>query len=353
MKHNCNAQIWQVVDSRAYGGIESHIYYLSTALAAQGRDVCVIFLNDYGDHPLWQKLREAGVHIIKCAGMMDFYRLVTAFHPAIMHSHGYKANLAVRVAGVMHGIPSVATYHAGDCETLRLKLYTTLDRVTACIGDAIAVNDKIAKTVFGGAQVIDNFVPVPRERCGKIVTADKIGFVGRLSYEKAPDRFLDLAARCPDKQFHIFGDGPMAESLQVKAPQNIRFHGHMGDMEEAWRHIDILCMPSRKEGLPLAALEAMARGIPVLAYAVGALPKLITHGENGWILPVPKGNKNSSADDMRDILKSIEAVDVATCGHHARQTIIKNYAQGALLPHFIALYDRLLSKYYGGRYATS
>ena len=61
---NAKKKIWQVVDSRAYGGIESHIFYLASALIEKQRDVCVVFMNDYGPHSLELKLRNKNIPYI-------------------------------------------------------------------------------------------------------------------------------------------------------------------------------------------------------------------------------------------------------------------------------------------------
>lgn len=347
-------QIWQIVDSRSYGGIESHILYLSKALAEQNRNVSVVFLNDYGVHPLEYKLRENGIHFEKCQGTLEFMRKVRASTPLLMHSHGYKANLVSRLAGLRCGVPTISTYHAGDCETLKLKLYTTLDRVSAFLGKPVAVNSQIARTLTGHAEVIDNFVSLP-PYFDAIEHIRDIGFAGRLSHEKAPDRFLDLAKRFPDIRFHVFGDGPMGMDLKDSASANVKFYGHMRDMEKAWKAIDILCMPSRKEGLPMAALEAMARGIPVLAYGAGALPKLIEHGQNGWLVDLPCEKATCTAD-MEAILRSIRLPHAQRCAHQARETIKAGYSQQALIPKFLSLYDQITAEkthtLKGGVYAT-
>jgi glycosyltransferase involved in cell wall biosynthesis len=65
----------------------------------------------------------------------------------------------------------------------------------------------------------------------------------------------------------------------------IVFKGPRDGMESAWPDIGLLAITSRAEGLPLAALEAMAHGVPVAAFAVGDLPALIDHGSSGFIAP--------------------------------------------------------------------
>ncbi|PCI99045.1 MAG: glycosyltransferase [Alphaproteobacteria bacterium] len=336
LRHSKN-QIWQVVDSCAYGGIESHILYLATALKEEKHNVYVVFLNDYGVHPLEARLKEKAIPYVKCHGILSYLNLIKVFNPMLIHSHGYKANLASRVAGKVFNIPTVSSFHAGDCETMRLKFYTTLDRKTAFLTQPVAVNEYIANSVSGTPQVIDNFVPMP-PYYKDVQNIQNIGFVGRLSHEKGADRFVDLASRFPTMDFHVFGDGVMKAELQANATDNVKFHGHTETMVSAWKTMDILCMPSRKEGLPMAALEAMSHGIPVLAYGAGALPKLITDGENGWLLDLPEGAQTHTFD-MESALRTLTIPHVRNCGIKARETIKTAYSQHVLIAKFIKLYE--------------
>ena len=81
--------IWQVVDSRKFGGIESHILYLSKALQDAGRSVCVVFINDFGMHPLESFLTGHRIRYLKCQGVVDFVQSVGTHKPSLMHGHGY------------------------------------------------------------------------------------------------------------------------------------------------------------------------------------------------------------------------------------------------------------------------
>ena len=130
----------------------------------------------------------------------------------------------------------------------------------------------------------------------------------------------------------------MKEDLKNFATKNVKFQGHVHDMEAAWKSIDILCTPSRKEGLPMASLEAMTFGVPVLAYGAGALPKLIDHNVNGWLIDLPH-EKEICTSDMEKILRAITITQARSCGAQARETVKGSYSQQALIPEFLKIYN--------------
>jgi hypothetical protein len=163
--------------------------------------------------------------------LRDLARAIRARRPAVVHTHGYKCNLMGRVAARLTGSPVVATMHSGEPGTGKLRLYLALDRLTSPLGPAIAVSPSIAR-------------------------------------------------RLPGRRCIVFGDGPDRGAIAAAA---VDWRGMVRDMGAHWGEIGLLCMPSRHEGLPVAALEAMARGIPVAAFAVGALPDVVADGESGFL----------------------------------------------------------------------
>ena len=275
-------EIWLLLDSRGLGGIESHVAELAAGLAGLGETPRVVFLADHGAHPLHTRLEREGVRWDTLhGGLKELRRRLIRQRPRVLHTHGYKANIVGRIAGRLSSVPTVASYHAGERPRGRLALYDAVDRWTSWSGQRIAVSRPIlARLPFGGV-LVPNFVAVPDAppQAGPACVA----FVGRMAAEKGPDIFCALAGRLPRARFAAYGDGAMRAALQSAAGTHVMFAGAVAGMEPHWRDVGLLAITSRAEGLPLAALEAMAHGVPVAAFALGGLPDLIDDGISGYL----------------------------------------------------------------------
>ena len=326
-------EIWLLLDSRGMGGIESHVAELAIGLAAAGERPRVLFLCDHGPHPLRARLEAAGVAWEALDGRFGtLSRRLRTSKPALLHTHGYKANLLGRAAARLARVPCVASYHAGERPGGALAIYDLADRWTSWLGGRIAVSKPILHRLPFGGELVANFVALPAG--GPVTSPDVVAFVGRLSHEKGPDLFCRLAEQAPGSGYRAYGDGPMRPTLTSSA---VQFLGAVAGMEEIWAEIGLLAITSRAEGLPLAALEAMAHGVPVAAFAVGGLPDLIEDGVNGFL--VPPGD--------------IAALSKAVLGWHrldrpgrqalseaARATIARDYGQAAGVEKIRRIYAR-------------
>ena len=99
-------KVWLLLDSSKPGGIESHVMQLASGLRSHGVAVSVVFLAHHGKHPMKDALDKEGIDQKVLGG--GFYSLVKALHiakPALVHTHGYKAGILARAAGLIVGIP--------------------------------------------------------------------------------------------------------------------------------------------------------------------------------------------------------------------------------------------------------
>jgi glycosyltransferase involved in cell wall biosynthesis len=116
--------------------------------------------------------------------------------------------------------------------------------------------------------------------------------VGRLTAPKTPETLLDawaeLHTRFPSSQLLFVGDGEKRPLLEAKTRQgglqgSVVFTGQVRDVDDYLKSADIFVLPSASEGMPLALLEAMAAGLPVIVSRVGGIIDIIRNEDNGLV----------------------------------------------------------------------
>lgn len=332
-----SSQVWLIIDSFTFGGIETHLLELANGLKQHQASVKVWLIRRYDSESLLAtKLRDAGIEVEYLDQTNRHYlpyllKQIKSERPALIHAHGYKASIVSKLARVMTGVRQISTYHAGETPNGMVWLYDLIDRFSAFVScHSIAVSEKISAKLPVKSLAFNNFIDdrhlIPSK--GK-----SIAFVGRLSEEKGPDRIVDLARLNEALTFEVYGSGPMEEQLKKLAPPNVRFHGHQSDMSSVWSNIGLLIICSRYEGLPMTALEAMGRGIPVLALNVGNLSQLISHNDNGFI--------TDSMTQLNDTLAKFTAFDdtqLLAMQTSAINTVKQAYSSQAVIPQLLHLY---------------
>ncbi len=339
-------EVWILLDSRIYGGIESHVVELATGLQSFHVNVRVVLVVEYDPPaPLINKLNQAQIPVSylwhlcpksersKTIPVKQITGAVAEHQPSVIHTHGYKAALLARSAKLFtRTFPRlISTYHAGETPTGKVWAYDWLDRYSARLSDhSFAVSQAIQDKLPTQSELLNNFVTIPEQHC----RYKEIAFVGRLSHEKGADRFIDIARQIPDIEFSIYGDGPEKSRLVESAPANVIFHGHQSDMDAVWRNISVLVISSRYEGLPMAALEAMARGIVVISLDVGRLPDLIQDGQNGFLAhDIP-----ALTDKINNWLEMSHS-EQYPIRHKAIETIKAHYSSRSIIPILIERYQ--------------
>jgi len=331
-------RIWLLLDSRDIGGIETHVALLATELRKRGQPVMVTFMEEYGEHPLLERLRAADVAFQFLDGTMtSLCATIRRQRPAVIHTHGYKAGIAGKLFGNLLRVPTLSTHHSGEPGVGRVKAYLAIDRLLSHFAMNIAVSQEIARRLPVFSRVIPNFVPtVAANRSDSPAT---VAFVGRLSEEKGPDTFCELATRVEGAKFVVYGDGPMRSELERQYGHVVEFRGRVNSMESCWGQVGLLCLSSRNEGLPLAGLEAMAHRVPLAAFAVGDVAKLIPSVSEGFLV---------GPGDLRGMTQALRAwvslSDPARCamGAMAQRHITQNFSAEAIMPEILKVYGAVL-----------
>ena len=156
-----------------------------------------------------------------------------------------------------------------------------------------------------------------RARLGLPEQGFLVGAVGRLHPLKGMDVLCHAAAsvlrHLPTVRFAIIGEGPQRAELEglvreSRVEARVHFLGRRSDVAELLPAFDLFALPSRSEALPMAVMEAMACGRPVVASAVGCVPELVEHGVTGLCVP---------ADDAERLAEAI--VELASDPTRARE----------------------------------
>ena len=244
-----------------------------------------------------------------------FRRLRRTFDPQLIDAHwGYPDGFAAYLLGRWFGLPVVVTVRGSDVnlfmrETLRGWL---MRRSLARVERIIAVSDALRRSLEQHGipphkiAVIRNGVDTeqfaPREQAGARRTlgldpqTQLILFVGNLVPIKGPDVLIEAFARLRDNSARLvyIGAGAMREALMRRVRElpesvatRISFAGAQAHATiPVWlAAADVLCLPSRNEGLPNVAIEAMACGRPVVAARVGGVEEVIVSQEFGLTVP--------------------------------------------------------------------
>lgn len=184
----------------------------------------------------------------------------------------------------------------------------------------------------------------------RVRSADKlIGIVGNLSPGKGQleliNAFAEVLQSVTNAALLIVGaalfnrdDGYQQRLLtQTRAlgiADRVRFLGQRNDVPEIMRSLDLLVLNSQSEAFPLVALEGLACGVPILSTTVGGVPELITHGENGWLIPAGNQNKLTQA-----IVSLIEQPDLrARLAKNGQQHVAQKFTVDKFITRLEALW---------------
>lgn len=256
---------------------------------------------------------------------------------------------ALAAATVVPGLRTVAVEHLpypldGSLQ-LRLKRFSSRRLAGhVAVGDAVARQvEELARLRRGSIRTIHNAVPdIELEAVPRSFPGLTIGTIGRLDRQKGFDILLRALAEIPDAALVIVGDGPEREALRrlaiaLKVDDRVRFEGHRRDARRYLTAFDVFVLPSRFEGFPLAIVEAMLAGLPVVATDVGSVAEAVAGGETGLL--VPPEAQSTLARALRRLLDDAELR--ARMGANGRARALER-SPASMAQTYAALYDEIL-----------
>jgi glycosyltransferase involved in cell wall biosynthesis len=302
--------------------------------------------------------------------LVGLHRLMRAWRPDIVHTHTAKAGLLGRLAARATGIPTVVhTYHGhvlrGYFSPAKTALFRRLETWLAASADAlVAVSESVRRDLVDlGIARAEKIRVIPlgldlshlagilprgalRSEAGISEDAPLVGMVGRLVPIKDAPTFLRaarlVAGERADVRFALVGDGEERAALESLSRElgldgRVTFFGWRRDLAAVYGDLDVVVNASRNEGTPVALIEALAAGRPVVATRVGGTPDLLGEDERGRL--VPPGEPQALAQAVLETLVESEAA--RRRAQAGREHVLARHSSDRLVRDVDALYREL------------
>jgi glycosyltransferase involved in cell wall biosynthesis len=365
-------KILHISSAMTLGGGESHVADLVTALSERGHEV---HLAVRPRSPLVEKVRPARVvlHDVALRNSLDLWsagqvaRLVREHGIEILHAHlgrDYLPTiLAARMAG---GGEIVLTRH----HYLPLGNNLVYRRALRRVARVIAVSEGVRRRLIADAGLdprrvvtipnwvcLDEFARLPEREAARARLGLGHRFVittiGRLVPAKGQEDVIRaaeiVARRVPEGAFLLIGDDPDSRNRYEKKlrdlihrlglHERVRLLGYRSDLRDVWAATDLVVVPSHEEAFSLVLIQAMAAGIPTIAYRTGGPAEILSEGDVGRLVPV--GDVAALAAAIVELLT--DAKLRARYSRAGRAAVVVRFDRNAVITRIEALYREVLS----------
>ncbi len=341
--------ILQYITPSRLGGAERYFLKLVEELGARGHRVIVVTKRDTPlRHELetlsatWPENVRPELHFWHTRGKIDpwtlwkLVRLIRARGVQIINTHLTTASWQGTLAGRITGVPVAAVVHATDRKTF----FQHADHLIAVAGGVAAflreqgVPAAKIERLYCGLDLRDvtsaaSLTPEEaKTRLGLPAQALTVGIAASLIRRKGHRFLLEalsiLEARGLEIHALFAGEGDQESELRGQAKTlglegRVHFLGFRRDVHEVIAAMDVFTLPSEKEGLSIAVMEAMAMARPVVASRIAGMDEVVKSGENGFL--VPPCDAESLADALQKLLCDAELrAQFGACGQKFVET---------------------------------
>lgn len=363
----------QIIDNLIIGGAQKLLVTLAGQAQAYSLDVTIVSLSSNNDRVILDELSRLGTkvkifpakHLLDLRRIFRLARFLSSQEFDLVQCHLTYANIIGTLCGRLAGLPVVNTLHSiedvlqefhpmiGFLETWAMRYWA--NRIAA-VGHTI--RDSFQSRLRGRSiDVIPNAVSVPvritqaeRTKLRKEIAGDPsktiLISVGRFApakgYEDLVLAFSMLVTSHPDIVLLLVGDGPLFGEIhnlvsQSGLEKNVFLAGRRNDVPSLLAASDLYVSSSHWEGLPLAILEAMTVGLPIVATSVGDIPRVVTPDIG---LVVPSHQPESIAEAIAKLLD--EPARLRQMGAAGRALVVEQYSPQAWMERLLNLYEQTL-----------
>lgn len=285
--------------------------------------------------------------------------------PDILQSHGYKSHAICFVIKILTGTPWVAFFHGWVSFGLKVYIYNKMEKILLHFADKIVpVSSSMVSKIDSffldknKIKVIYNAIDNDehslansnrniREEFNINLKVPLVAVVGRFSHEKGHRYFVEalpqIIQELPELKVMFIGDGPLKETIQKKVEilglnPHVIFTDYQSNVQDFYREIDLLVLPSMSEGMPNVALEAMLFEKPVVSTHVGGVPEVVVDGETGIIVE-PQAPKQLAEAVIRLFENPDMLHDFGVAG---RERVLREFDPVQRVKKITAMYEEVL-----------
>ena len=351
------------VQSLGVGGLERVVLDLARGLRGPRRRVLVYSLSPHV--PLAPAFAAVGVdvrvvpqHGLDATLTPRLARALRADGATLVHAHNFGRFFYLGPAAALAGVPALYTEHS-NTRREEHALWLTQRPLSALAARIVAVSEDVRRGLVEDqglrarrVRVVPNGIDAaPYAAAGAQRDAVRaalglggafvVGSVARLVPVKDQACQLAALARCPQATLVLVGDGPERAALEALAAQlgvtaRVRFLGTRHDVPNLLAAFDVFTLSSLSEGLPVAVLEAMAAGLPVVATRVGGVPEAVRDGVTGLLTP-PR-----DAAALGAAWRALESPQRrAALGAAGRAVVRSRFSLAAMVRAYEALYESI------------
>lgn len=315
------------------------------------------------DGPFLDRAREElfAAHVVPVHGALDvralerLVRTLRGERADLVHTHGhFGVNVVGRVAARLAGARVLSHMHIENAfrDGRGRSAQVALDNLTARLCFAIvAVSDATRESLLRQGYPADRVVTIHNgieaaepAHAVRLAGGPTILEVARLAEVKGQRTLIEALPGLHATALFVGEDlehggayrGELEEvARRVGVAGRVVFAGRRDDVPGLLAGCDVVCLPSRAEGLPLVLLEAMAQGKPVVASAVGGVPELVVDGDSGLL--VPPGDAGALAVALRRVLG--DPTLGRRLGEAARERVRERFSAAAATDRVLRLYE--------------
>lgn len=327
-------------------------------------------------------INETILPFLDCISIFKIYKILKKIKPTIVQTHTPKASLlglcAARVAGIRVKIFQVHGLYSYSKQGMAKTFYILLEKITCAFSDKVfcvshtlkkyMINNTICREdkiiVFGSGSIdgldTQHFDPKlitkdAREKLKKKLRipldATVIGFVGRIVSDKGIDEIMAswhlLKKKYPTTYLIFVGDTEKNDPLDARIadetatdPQ-IRVTHWVRDPRQYYAIMDLLLLPSYREGIPYSILEAQSMEVPVIASDISGNNEIIVHNVNGMLV-----SKRSSRELYNALVMYMQNPQLRKKhGKRGRKIISQKFKQAPLWHQMYTEYIHLINTY--------